>query len=549
MSNSILKDIIINKVYSEKIQEISAAADKNTKWIMDFKGQSVDKVFLENYAKEFFSSIEILGFKEIQIGGMESGAIPLVAALSLMDTKGIIQNSFYIRKSRKKSDMANLLEGQVLKDIPIILVDDILNTSSTFKKQIVILKELGFDVSTIFVALRFRDLDYYTDLKELGINIISILDLNDFTQELGVTNLKENLVLAVNYKKYILDYKVILSKPNLYMVNPKSGPCLDGQYIYMGSDDGNFFCIDKNTGASVWTYRVLFGTGGKRIFSSPIIHKDAVMFGAYDGNFYCLDKLTGKKKWVFIEADWIGSSPCVDNEKGVVYIGLEFAGVKNLGGLAAIDVNIGKIIWRWYESDKYVHASPAFNAKHNMVVCGSNDNNIYAFDALTGKLKWKFLTNGQVKYSSVFDDSRNLVIFGSMDGGVYALSIKDGSLYHKFEALFGFYSTPAIEGDKIIIGSLDKNIYCFDINKKVELWKYTTSGRIFASPNIDGDSVFIGSNDARLYELDINNGKLISSIQLSERIVNRVQIERDANGKRVIYIPTHACELYKFIEN
>lgn len=549
MSNSILKDIIINKVYSEKVQNIAAAADRDTKWIMDLKGQSVDKIFLENYAKEFFLQVDLLGYTKIQIGGMESGAIPLIAALALMDNKGIIQNSFYIRKSRKKNDMANLLEGKVLNNLPVVLVDDILNRSITFKKQIVILKDLGFDVSAIFVALRFRDLDYYTELKELNINIISIFELNDFTVDLGVINKIENLINTTNYKKYSLSYKTVLARPNLYAVNPKSAPILDGQNIYMGSDDGNFFCIDKNTGASVWSYKILFGTQGKKIFSSPVIYNDTVMFGAYDGNFYCLDKLTGKKKWIFIEADWIGSSPCVNHDKGLVYIGLEFAGIKNIGGLAAIDINTGKIIWRWYESDRYIHASPAFNTKHNMVVCGSNDNNLYAFDAASGELKWKFTTEGEIKYGSVFDDSRDIITFGSMDGGLYILNVKDGSLYYKFEALFGFYSTPVIYGDKIIIGSLDKNIYCFDINKKIELWKYITQGRIFASPNVDDNSIFIGSNDARLYEIDIESGKLVSVIQIAERIVNKVQIEKDENRKRVIYIPTHACELYKFIEN
>ena len=91
---------------------------------------------------------------------------------------------------------------------------------------------------------------------------------------------------------------------------------------------------------------------------------------------------------------------------------------------------------------EYTHASPAYNIKHNIVVCGSNDNSMRAYDAKDGVLLWEYQTHGEVKYSAIFDDTRNLVIFGSMDGGLYALHMSDGSLYHRFEARYGFYSNP-----------------------------------------------------------------------------------------------------------
>lgn len=82
----------------------------------------------------------------------------------------------------------------------------------------------------------------------------------------------------------------------------------------MGIDDGNFVCIDTDTSLIVWSFRVPFGTMGKRILSSPAIYKNFVFFGAYDGTFYCIDKHTGKVVWTCIDADWIGSSPCINNK-------------------------------------------------------------------------------------------------------------------------------------------------------------------------------------------------------------------------------------------
>jgi outer membrane protein assembly factor BamB len=540
-----LFEIITNNVYkNEAIREVSLNSQgKEIQWIFDFKSQALSRVFLKEYAGCFWEVFS--NEKKIQIGGMESGAIPLITGVSLYAPEDTQVQSFYIRKSRKKSDLANLIEGEIDPSMPIILVDDILNKGRTVKKQIAILEERGYTVSAVFVCLRFRDISAYQDLIDKGINIVSIFELNDFSNVLPVKNkIEEEQKTAQS--RYTIDYKVTLTKkPNLYLVVPKSGPVLKDEYVYIGVDDGTFYCLSKHDGSVVWTYKVLFGAEGKRIFSTPVVYKDVVMFGAYDGNFYCLNRFTGKRVWVFTDADWIGSSPCVDEGKGVVFVGLEFGLINKHGGVVAVDIASGKVVWKNYQMTGLTHASPVYNKKHTIVVCGCNDNFIYAFNAKNGEILWKYETKGEVKYGAVFDDARNLVIIAGMDGGVYALHVKDGSIYHRFEARFGFYSTPVLVGDTIIIGSLDKLVYCFNLRTKETVWTSETFGRIFASPVVDKESVFIGSNDGRIYELDSITGKSITSIQLTERIVNRVGIEYDSDKSRVLYVATHTGELYK----
>lgn len=543
---SILKD----KVYeNETIREVSYnSLGKTIRWIFDFKSQALSKIFLQEYARFFWDTFKNK-FETLQIGGMESGAIPLIAGVALCAPDGVQALSFYIRKSRKKSDLARLIEGELVPDVPIVLIDDILNSGTTARKQIKILEDEGHKVSALFVCLRFRDISTYQDILEKGIEIISIYELDDFKHVLPVSNITKEPSVPLK-EKYFFDYKVTLTKkPNLYLVAPKSAPLLSGEYIYMGADDGSFYCLRASDGSISWVYRILFGAAGKKIFSSPVIFGDKVIFGAYDGNLYCLNSFTGKREWVFTDADWIGSSPCIDTVKGIVYVGLEFGLFKKNGGMVAIDIRTGKVKWKNYSMSGLTHASPAYDKKTDIVVCGCNDNCLYAFSAKTGDIVWKFETGGEIKYGAIFDDKRGLVIFGSMDGFVYALSAKNGALYHKFEARFGFYSNPVLKDDIIIIGSLDKIIYCFNLaTLKIE-WSHETSGRIFSSPIIDDQSVFIGSNDGRLYELHIETGAVSAVIQLSERIVNKIQIGRLPQGKRILYIPTHACELYKMIES
>lgn len=549
--SDILFNLIKDKIYNDKeIRKVSFdSLDKVTSWIFDFKSQGLTKIFLEEYSKYFWDVFQGEYGIDIQIGGMEAGAISIITGVLLYSPSKINSTGFYIRKSRKKSDLANLVEGDLRSNVPIILVDDILNGGKTIRKQVKIIEELGCKVSAVFVCLRFRDMEHYQDLIDKGIKIFSIFELNDFSKVLPVKNLNSE-IRPLSFEKYEFKYKVTLSnKPNLYKIVPKSAPLLIGEFIYMGVDDGSFYCLCPEDGSVVWTYRILFGSKGKRIFSSPTVYKDKVLFGAYDGNVYCLNRFSGKREWVFTDADWVGSSPDIDSLNGIVFIGLEFGLFKKHGGVVAINIKSGDVVWKNYEMSGFTHASPAYNKKYGILICGCNDGCVYAFNTKTGKILWKFETKGEVKEGATFDEKEDLVVIGSMDGGLYILNVKDGTLYHKFEARFGLYSTPAIKGNYVVIGSLDKNVYCFNLYTKKTEWVFETSGRIFASPLIDRESIFVGSNDGILYELDIVTGRLVSSVQLTERIVNKIQVGFLKNGKYILYIPTHIGELYKMVQN
>jgi outer membrane protein assembly factor BamB len=162
-------------------------------------------------------------------------------------------------------------------------------------------------------------------------------------------------------------------------------------------------------------------------------------------------------------------------------------------------------------------------------------------------LNWRFEAGEELKYGVVFDERRKLVTIAGMAGGVYCLNIKDGSLWHKFEGLFGFYSTPVTDNDNIYIGGLDKRVYCFSLRDKSKKWEVVTGGRIFASPVLYEDHIYIGSNDGNLYEIDKTDGKVLSRTIISERIVNRIIVKKEEN-KKVLYIKSFTNEVYRFVE-
>jgi outer membrane protein assembly factor BamB/adenine/guanine phosphoribosyltransferase-like PRPP-binding protein len=543
-----MKQLIIEKVFeNEKIKDVSSRSSiygEINAWVMNFKSVSVQKEFLTTFTHLF---TELYKDKVVQVGGMESGALPLIAALSLGSPS--VSGSFYVRKARKKHDLSNIYEGEIKKDIPIVLVDDILNRGSTFLKQIQILKDEGFTVSEVFVALKFRDDEYYKELKSSGVKINYIYELDDFKDTLSTENLTTvKRESKIPYDAYERDWAVNLAEQasNMYVVIPKSGLVDDEKHIYTGVDDGTFYCLNKSDGSTKWKYKIAFGVPGKNIFSTPALSERFVFFGAYDGNLYCLDKETGKVNWIFFDADYIGSSPCIESDE-YVYIGMEFGLWKKKGGVAKVSIKTGKMVWANYEMMNFTHASPVSNKKLDIVVCGCNDGNVYCFDRSSGKLNWKFEAGEEFKYGVVFDERRKLVIIAGMGGGVYCLNSKDGSLWHKFEGLFGFYSTAVSDNDNIYIGGLDKRVYCFDLRDKQKKWEVVTGGRIFASPVLFEDHVYIGSNDGNLYEIDKVDGKVLSRTIISERIVNRIIIKKEEN-KKVLYIKSFTNEVYRFVE-
>lgn len=540
-----LYETIVKDVFKqEELQELNKITQKDLAWIFDFKTLSLDKKFLTAFVSAFedaFSDVE-----SFQVCGMESGAIPFVSAIALLSPK--CKNAFYIRKSSKKHDLAHLIEGKPAEGLPLIIVDDLINRGGTVQKQLAILKDVQQKPEAVFTILRFRDKEDYREAFGDSLRIESVFELNDFQSSLGLSNKHDKATKPLTKGAWEFAWRLKLSSSNPYYVVPKSGIVCDDEKIYVGTDTGYMYAVSRDKGEIVWGSKIDFGTMGKSIFSTPALYKDRLYFGAYDGNLYCLDTSTGKRVWVFMDGDWIGSSPCVSADGKVVYVGLEFGLINKRGGVAAVGATTGRALWTYYEMSGLTHASPAVSIKLGVVVCGCNDNFIYCLDRKSGKLKWKFETKGEVKYSSVFDEKRRIVIVASMDGNVYCLSTDTGDVYAIFSAVGAFYSTPFLHQDCVFIGSLDKWVYCFSLKIKEMIWKFETKGRIFASPVVYKNSLFIGSNDGRLYEIDTVRGEAISAIQLSDRIVNRVVVSEE-KGAKVIYIGTHGCELYKYIEN
>ena len=524
-------------------------------WIFDFRKITMQASVLDTLGELFWESTkEAYPF---QIGTLETAGIPLMSSfvhkLYHEKNKGDA-SGFFIRKSRKKDGLARMVEGTLVPNRPVVLVDDLLNSGKTMMRQVKILEELGYEVAAIWVIIRFQDMSHYKYFTEKGIRVLSLFTLNDFEASLGVSNISEERDVEFPDIPFVPKWRFESGEPNYHLVAPKSDPVIDSSKVYIGSDRGVFWAINQSDGSIAWSRKVGFHISRKGILSSPAIWGKLVFFGAYDGNVYALDTETGRPKWIHFGGDWVGSSPALAPDLDTLFIGLEFGLIRKRGGIVAIDMSTGKRIWKYENMPCYTHSSPLYIQKHKQVVIGSNDGAAYLFNAKTGELVWKFetgtptpkeLTAGfsdlDIKESFAYDEERDVLVFGTMAGSLFIVNRKTGEKVHEFKAEFGFTSTPCIYKGRVYATSLDKNLYCIDLNSGEELWRWNASARIFASPIIIENSLYIGANTGRLTELDPETGKELSFAMVTERITNRPAY--NPKTKR-FFVPTYANELY-----
>jgi len=295
--------------------------------------------------------------------------------------------------------------------------------------------------------------------------------------------------------------------------------------LYFGSDDGNVYAVDAANGNQVWKR----ATGGP-VAATPAVAGGLVYVGSYDGRFYALDARTGATRWRFATAgerrfeakhlhgllpkhqtiadpfDVFLSSPVV--AAGVVYFG------SGDGNVYALDAATGELKWKFQTGD-VVHASPAY--ANGVVYVGSWDSHFYAIDAATGKQKWRFdggtdpVMHNQLGFQSSPAVVDGVVYTGCRDSNLYAIDAATGKEKWRFNNAGSWVITsPAVIDGKVIFGTSDTSRYfVVDATTGKELVRQQGKAFVFASPSVAGSVVFVGVLNGTLQARDLSSGELL----------------------------------------
>lgn len=332
-----------------------------------------------------------------------------------------------------------------------------------------------------------------------------------------------------------------------------SSAAVDGGTVYIGSNDGKLYAVRAADGSKVWA----FSTKGA-VRSSPAVAGGIVFFSSLDGNIYAVDAATGRERWRYTTGgerrftapgihgiapatemmpdpyDVFTSSPAVSD--GTVYVGSGDYSVY------ALDAASGKLRWK-FRTGNVVHASPA--VADGTVYIGSWDRYMYALDAKSGALRWKFVTGddrtiyNQVGIPSSAAVAAGKVYFGCRDSHFYALDARTGKLAWSHDEHGSWVvGSPAVAGATVYYTTSDEKVFfALDAATGAPRFSVKYGTYAFSSPAIAGNRAYFGTFDGRLYDVDVTSGKVAArfSTEASRRYLARYLLPDDSLDLRQFY--------------
>src|SRR6266446_2069982 len=235
----------------------------------------------------------------------------------------------------------------------------------------------------------------------------------------------------------------------------------------------------------------------------------------------------------------VGSAATVAN--GIVYINSNSGNSPN-GYMYALNVNTGVMLWKAYIGSYDFGCAPT--VANGVVYMGSFDDNLYAYNASTGKFLWRALTRGRIGSSPTL--ANGVIYMGSDDHNLYAFDASTGKQLWQYSTKNDIRSSPAVANGIVYVGSDDHNLYAFDASTGKQLWQYSTGGGIDSSPTIANGVLFIGSNDHKLYAFNASGCGSVSCSLLWTASTGDQVLSSPTVANGVVYIGSNDGNLYAF---
>ncbi|CAJ36365.1 PQQ-binding-like beta-propeller repeat protein [Methanocella arvoryzae] len=185
---------------------------------------------------------------------------------------------------------------------------------------------------------------------------------------------------------------------------------MDNQ-IYFGSWDGHLYSLDVGNGKQKLKVDL-----NSRV-NAPVVSGDNIYVGTQDGVLYCINRFSGNVQWKFETDGAIVSRPLV--QLNTVYFGSAD------GNLYAVNETNGRQIWK-FAAQNGIRATPGFDS--GILYFGSSDGHVYAVDARMGLEYWRYNAGSAVDttpMAGLGTDRKKHLYFATVNGDVISLMLPD----------------------------------------------------------------------------------------------------------------------------
>ncbi|MCY1636695.1 outer membrane protein assembly factor BamB family protein [Marinifilum sp. D737] len=291
----------------------------------------------------------------------------------------------------------------------------------------------------------------------------------------------------------------------LSLYNFNSIPGVMGRSLFVRNDELAGYNIVTLRSDSLYVHEKRLGKAKEKPFLSMKIGDASILKGIENTSLQKSESKSLKRVKV----------RTILNENASVFTGLAkegdlvFYGTSK-GELIGYNIRKKKYLWRNKISKGSVFSSPVVS--NGIVVVGSVENKILAFDATSGKLIWEVKTSVPVINKGVIQDSNLYMGAGNFD--FLKICLKTGKVLWKYYKGEGYFqAAPTVGEGKVIFGAWDKCLYCLDANTGEEIWKWRNPKSVTlyspgnVTPVISHGKAYFVAPDRFLTALDLESGK------------------------------------------
>lgn len=325
----------------------------------------------------------------------------------------------------------------------------------------------------------------------------------------------------------------------------RSTPAIVDGIVYVASSDGRLYALDAEDGSVLWT-----AEADGAIDASPAVAGGLVLAADRSGSLFAVDRRTGKRRWRVVTGPtvpwpWGGESGDLYTASPVVAGATAVFGGRD-GFVYAVEAQSGKILWK-FETGGRIRSSPA--VADGVVYVGGTDGSLHAIGLEDGRRRWRFDTEGRALDSSRFGYDRRSIIsspaidegavyFGSRDGSLYALEAATGELRWRSphdDTSWSIASPAVVDGVVLDASSDARFVRGLDAGSGRELWRVETPSSVWPSPVVAGGTAWYVTGSGVLHGLDPKTGEVRERVDLGETTLGSPWI---SNG--VLYLGTNA---------
>lgn len=522
-----LKDVI--KKFSLLTDQCNVIVGENNikqNWMFDLRTILMKPEYLSLVCDLFWEKYR--HYPQFQIGGIETSSIPLITALTHdAYLRGKSVNGFYIRKNRKPVGAQKMIEGEILPNIPVLLVDDLINQGLTLGKMGAVLEAESIEILEYFCLIQFLPTAHYQKhITEVSIH--SLFRLADFNLEtINESSRQKSHVLLWNHNP---------RKAQYYFQECKAQCALSGENIIEANDYGCVTVRNKNNGYPKWFYQMLMKNHQTVSFGTPLVTQKSLVFASQIGTVTALNH-NGTLKWEKKIFDACFSSVILNKKNSLLYVA-GLSGSSNYPtSICALREEDGSILWQT-GTNTTGYNDVLFIASKNYLFFSDELGVLYTLDASSGKVINSQHLNIRKRSALTFNDDFIYTI--SKNNTVLQIST-DGEVVREFISLGLTWNDALIDNDIIYLTSEDKMVRAIKIASGETLWLQSIESRCITKATVFNSKIYVPCVNGNIFVLSAKNGVVLDVIFLPEKIANPVLIDEKENK---IYASTTANQIY-----